>query len=381
MSRFFRVGAISLLFAALPIYAFAQSVQGGLEGAKQATVWVACGGRQGSGTVTNGTQGYVVTNGHVAIDVETGTQSASCRVAFPDAKGDPTHFYRASIESAVFNEKLNQDFAVLKIGAAITADVLPRPFPSIKTNEFTSKGDAVSVLGYSGPNDRLLVRTGVITDYVGGFIRTTAEIQPGDSGGGAFDANGNLIGMPTRIVTITDQSGMDQIQYELIDIRAVMTWLDTFGSNEHDEIFTHADYPRYHQAAVFITQTDLGCLELARVTLSPAVYCLFGDGTRISFPTDTTYFSWFSDFSDVQTIDDESMAGFRLVRNATFKPGTLVKLRTASQVYVVIDAFGTLRWIPSETKARELWGPAWAGLVFDVPDEFWINYTIGQPLE
>jgi len=344
-----------------------------------AVVLVVCGGLQGSGTVINGTDGYVLTGGHVAIDTQTLVEQKNCQVGFPNAAGKPTFFYSATIEHAVFNPKLNQDFAVVRIGQAIGKDSLTRPFPSLKTNEFTSKGDAITLLGYSD-GDELSETSGVIIDYVGGFIRTSAEVAPGDSGGTAVDVNGNLFGVPTRIVTIFD-GDTQTVFYELVDIRSVMNWLDTFDQNAHDKFFSHTDHNRYHNSAVFITQTDLGCFALGRTVSVSSVYCLMGDGTRLSFPLDTTFFSWFPDFDDVDNYQDDVIASHRLVRNVTFKPGTLVKSATSPSVYVVVDSFGTLRKIPSEQKATELWGSAWAALVFDIPDAFWTNYTIGQPLD
>lgn len=345
----------------------------------RAVVLVICDNLQGSGTVINGVDGYVLTDGHVAMNIQTMIEAKTCRVGFPNDAGRPSFFYRAEIEHSVFNPKLNQDFAILKIGQAIGQDVLTRPFPSIKTNEFTAKGDSLTLLGYSG-GEALSYATGTIIDYVAGFIRSSAEVAPGDSGGTAVDAGGNLFGVPTRIVTITD--GDEQtIYYELVDIRAVMNWLDTFGPNQHDVYFTHADKDRYHSSAVFIMQTDLGCFALGRTATVSSVYCLMGDGTRLSFPLDTTFFSWFPDFNDVDTFTNEVIASHPLVRNVTFKPGTLVKSATSPSVYVVVDSFGVLRKIPSEQKAIQLWGSAWAGLVFDIPDEFWTNYTVGQPLD
>ncbi|MEI7512429.1 MAG: serine protease [Candidatus Uhrbacteria bacterium] len=349
-----------------------------------ASVLVACDHEQGSGTVINGSEGYVLTAGHVVIsDLGAGQIASSCVVYFSDENGNPSNEYRASIIRAVYNDKLSQDFAILKIGASVGPDRLNRPFPYLATNEFSSKGDGVRVIGYPGPDHVLKTTTGKITDYVGGFIDATAEIFRGDSGGTAVDDLGRLIGVPTRILTmyVGTSTESSQISYQLVDIRAVMNWLDTFGINEHDQYFTHADHDRYHQSAVYITQQNLGCLDLARTRSSSAVYCLMADDTRLAFPTDTAFYSWFSDFKDVVLASNESIASYRLVRNVTYKPGTLVKVRTASPVYVVVDSFGSLRQIPSEQKAIDLWGPAWAGLVFDVPDEFWVNYRIGQPLE
>jgi V8-like Glu-specific endopeptidase len=350
--------------------------------AANAAVQVACDIYQGSGTVVNGTDGYVLTAGHVVIDdLQTGQLAQGCTVGFADSQGRPRYMYQAAIVRAVYNEKLNQDFAILKIGSAIGVDHLERPFPFLKTNEFSSNGDVVHVMGYPGPDHVLTVSNGTITDYTGGYINVTAEVAPGDSGGSGIDDSGNLIGVPTRIETFTSSSGQQRVAYQLVDIRAVMNWLDTFGVNEEDKFFTHVDFNRYHQAAVFVGQGDLGCSDLARSPEVSSVYCLVADGTRFAFPTDTTYFSWFADFQNVVLVDPATLANYRLIRNVTFKPGSLVKVKTAPAVYVVVDSFGTLRRIPSEEKAVQLWGPAWAGLVFDIPDEFWTNYTIGQPLE
>lgn len=351
----------------------------------QAVVWVHCGDRQGSGTVINGDQGYVLTSGHVAADVTTGTPmlASSCEVGFlEDPTADPRYYYRASITRFVFNRELGQDFAILQIGEQLSPRGIPRPFPFLKTNEFPAVGDAVQVLGFSDRSTRLVYRTGTIEDFLYGYIKTTAQINPGDSGGPGLDVNNNIIGMATRIVTVVDRDTQKEvISYELVDIRAVMTWLDTFGTNEEDKFFTHSDPVRYHQTAVFINQSDLGCTNLARTQVSPTVYCTMPNDKRLAFPNDDTFLSWFPNFDNVLRVTPTDIAPFTLTGNVTYKPGTLVKSATAPMVYLVVDSFGTLRWIPTEAKAIQLWGPSWASLVHDIPDEFWTNYTMGQPLD
>lgn len=376
----YRSLSIAVIVSTIVAFAFGVSAQALSSATTRAVVLVVCDQAQGSGTVINGVEGYVLTDAHVVLDTHSLIEAKECQIAFTNNNDKPVYFYKASIIHSVFNEKLNQDFAILQIGQAIGADVIARPFPSVKTNEFTSKGDAITLLGYSGGRDSLSIRSGTIIDYIGGFIRTSAEVSPGDSGGTAVDANGDLFGVPTRIVTIID-GAQESTYYELVDIRAVMNWLDTFGTNAHDTFFVHADYNHYHRSAVFITQNDLGCLNLGRTVDVSSVYCLMGDGTRLAFPMETTYFSWYPDFSLVDTFENESVSAHRLIRNVTFKPGTLIKSATGPNVYVVVDSFGTIRLIPSEQKAIDLWGSAWAGLVFDIPDEFWTNYTIGQPLD
>ncbi|MDO8583906.1 MAG: serine protease [bacterium] len=347
----------------------------------QAAVRVDCDGRQGSGTVISG-EGYVLTAGHVAMDVLTQVVAPACRVGFMDlATGEPKIFYRATIEKIVFNESKNRDFAILKIEEPLGQTTIARPFPFLKTNEFPSVGDRIYLYGFSYGGKTIVPRGGVIQRFEHGFIETDAEISPGDSGGSALDQRDRLIGIPARIVTITDENNNLTATYELEDIRAVMIWLDTFGPNEHDIYFAHDDFTRYHQNAVFIQNADLDCQYVARTQLSSTVYCLMRNGQRMVFPNNATFFSWFPDWKEVTFASPESITEYPLNRNVTFKPGTLVKSATMNQVYVVADSFGTLRWVPSEQKAIQLWGTGWAGLVNDIPDEFWVNYSIGQPLD
>lgn len=350
----------------------------------QAVVLVQCDQRQGSGTVINGNEGYVLTNAHVILNVETGITAKGCIVGFSHVSGTaPDIYYRASIVRSAYSSQRNYDFAVLQITEPVMAQQsIPKPFPFLKTNEFAVVGESVTVIGYSGGENEMRIRAGVITDFQSGFVETTAHISPGDSGGAAVDAHGRLIGIPTRVVTLTTTSDQRQtVTFELVDIRAVMNWMDTYGINEHDRFVGHEDASRYHQNAVFITQTNLGCTDLARTSLSSTVFCILPGRERMTFPNNATYYSWFPDFSTVITVSSKAFTPFSLIRNVTFRPGTLVKSATAPSVYVIVDSFGTMRWIPSEERATAIWGPNWASLVHDIPDEFWVNYTIGQPLD
>ena len=64
----------------------------------------------------------------------------------------------------------------------------------------------------------MTIRNGTVQGFESSFIQTNAPISPGDSGGAGLDANANVIGLPTRIVTITDDStGASTVTYELVD--------------------------------------------------------------------------------------------------------------------------------------------------------------------
>lgn len=112
----------------------------------------------------------------------------------------------------------------------------------------------------------------------------------------------------------------------------------------------------------------------------PAVYYYAADGKRYVFPNETTYYSWFQNFNTVQTISDSELASIMIGGNVTIRPGTdLVKITTDPKVYAVTQN-GTLHWVESESVASALYGANWAHRVVDVPDAFFVNYTVGSSI-
>ncbi|MCI0479602.1 hypothetical protein L0Y59_03585 [Candidatus Uhrbacteria bacterium] len=110
----------------------------------------------------------------------------------------------------------------------------------------------------------------------------------------------------------------------------------------------------------------------------PAVYYYAQDGKRYVFPNEKTYFSWYKDFASVKTISDAELAAIAIGGNVTVRPGTkLIKIQTDPKTYAVTRC-GTIHWIESETIAKSLYGDAWATRVIDVPDAFFVNYTVGS---
>lgn len=110
----------------------------------------------------------------------------------------------------------------------------------------------------------------------------------------------------------------------------------------------------------------------------PAVYYYGSDAKRYVFPNENTFFSWFMDFSSVKTITDSELAAIQIGGNMTIRPGTkLVKITTDPKVYAVSPC-GVLHWVESESVATSLFGSSWARRVVDVPDAFFVNYSVGS---
>lgn len=108
-----------------------------------------------------------------------------------------------------------------------------------------------------------------------------------------------------------------------------------------------------------------------------AVYYLGADSKRYVFPNEKTYKTWYSDFSGVKVVSSTEMSSYAIGGNVTYRPGVkLVKITTDPKVYAVAMD-GTLRWVTTADIAAALYGSNWATMVEDVPDAFFVNYTVG----
>ncbi|OGL98371.1 hypothetical protein A2304_01595 [Candidatus Uhrbacteria bacterium RIFOXYB2_FULL_57_15] len=120
--------------------------------------------------------------------------------------------------------------------------------------------------------------------------------------------------------------------------------------------------------------------DLIKGTTLSTVYYYGSDGSRYAFPNEKTYFSWYSDFSDVETISDSALAAISLAGNVVYRPGTRwVKIQSDPKTYVVTPE-GQIRWVESEDVATDLAGSDWNTMIDDVPDTFFVDYTVGTSL-
>lgn len=111
-----------------------------------------------------------------------------------------------------------------------------------------------------------------------------------------------------------------------------------------------------------------------------AVYYLGDDGKRYVFPNERIFFSWYRDFSAVQTVSDAELASYPIGGSIFYRPGTrLVKITTDPKVYAV-GLGGALYDIASEEAAVQLYGSAWSQRVDDLPDAFFSSYRVAGSL-
>jgi len=120
--------------------------------------------------------------------------------------------------------------------------------------------------------------------------------------------------------------------------------------------------------------------KLVKMEGMDAVYYVASDGGRYVFPNSNTFKTWFSNFNGVVTLSPSEIQTIPLKGNVVYRPGVaLIKITTDPKIYAV-GKDGTLRWIATESIARALYGEGWSKLVDDVPDSFFVNYQIGNPI-
>lgn len=109
-----------------------------------------------------------------------------------------------------------------------------------------------------------------------------------------------------------------------------------------------------------------------------AVYYVTADNRRFAFPNESTYFTWYKDFSKVKTISDTEIASLPLAGLVTVRPGTApVRIQSDTKMYAVARG-GRLCELASDSIAAMIYGNDWKSKVMVVPDAFYVSYKQGS---
>jgi len=123
---------------------------------------------------------------------------------------------------------------------------------------------------------------------------------------------------------------------------------------------------------------DMGSL-IKGESLSTLYYYGY-DGSRYTFSNEKTYKTWYADFDDVNEISDSDLADISLAGNVVYRPGDRwIKIQSDAKTYAVATD-GTIHWVETEDVASGLAGDSWASTIDDVPDVFFVDYSVGSSL-
>jgi S1-C subfamily serine protease len=168
----------------------------------------------GSGTIVD-KSGLILTNYHVVDPNNVGAYDDIAIYVSASPKDMPTLKYFGGL--AAWDKDL--DLAVIRItenrnGVQIDVGGLDLQVVSIGDAEKLDIGQNLTVLGYPAVGEGSLELTkGAVSGFLSAqgqkdaWIKTDARIAAGNSGGGAFDDAGNLVGIPTAIYYISELGG------------------------------------------------------------------------------------------------------------------------------------------------------------------------------
>lgn len=122
--------------------------------------------------------------------------------------------------------------------------------------------------------------------------------------------------------------------------------------------------------------------DLFKSPLSTTVYYYASNGKRYQFPTQATYFTWFSDWSGVKVVSHSQVIAIPFGGNIIAKPGTYLvqfvsldaPFRIMDNKIYAVDAQRRLRHLTSEAVAAALYGSGWATKIVAVPEVFRPDY-------
>lgn len=120
---------------------------------------------------------------------------------------------------------------------------------------------------------------------------------------------------------------------------------------------------------------------LFKVSGFSAVYLVNTDGRRLYFPNEEVYRTWFSDFSNIITIDQSCIDNYPSGGGVNYRPGSrLVKTAISPSVFL-IEPNNTKRKIANEQIAQALYGPKWNLFVRNISDATDSNYQVGSEVK
>jgi hypothetical protein len=179
-------------------------------------------GWTGSGTIIS-PDGLILTNAHVILSDRFYTVTDLIVAMTVAQDSPPVQSYLAS----VLQVDANLDIAVIKVRADINGNpvnnaTLNLPAVTMGNSDSLQLGDAITIIGYPGIGGETVTLTrGEVSGFTSespygnrAFVKTSATIAGGNSGGLAANSAGEIIGIPTQL-------GSGDIEAGYVDCRAL----------------------------------------------------------------------------------------------------------------------------------------------------------------
>ncbi len=183
----------------------------------KATVKLMClvdenSGMQGSGTVID-PSGIILTNKHVVAG------TLGCFVGFINNSDDVPYFGDRQIAD-IQKTSPNEDVAILKLRNPQNRKLTY--IDITKANSNFRLGTKVNLYGYPAIFGTNMTYTdGTFSGVDGSYLKTTAIIEHGNSGGGAYLNNGMFVGIPSGVI----KGELNALGY-ILSVNVINAWLE-----------------------------------------------------------------------------------------------------------------------------------------------------------
>ena len=274
---------------------------------------------QGSGTVID-KYGSILTNRHVIQ----GT-IGSCLVGFIQNEDDtPTYTEIADVKNVSTDKSYNGDMAIVKIRNGNQKLFTTIDISKGNSNALRS-GDTILPFGY--PDEDLYGETITFTEgpYAGkgttlvlpkpctqkkivinGFFKTTAGVDHGNSGGGAYQkSTGYFMGIPT-LGTSCDKNIPSRLNY-ILSTNTIKSWLNSFIRNYSPSNNNFSKISNYYSTSVSIDNISLSDLRVLDASKPIVVVYADRDKRKILTAKAGTYNANTPTFL---VVSDQSVAGY-----------------------------------------------------------------------
>lgn len=196
---------------------------------------------QGSGTVIS-LDGTILTNKHV-VDGTVG-----CLVGFINNYNDEPYFNDRQIAD-IYSISSDSDIAILKLRNPYSRNLTAINIAGNNSNNL-SLGDQITTYGYPAKfGTKITYTSGDFSGVDGNYLKTTAVIEYGNSGGGAYLKNGTFMGIPTAVM----KGELNSLGY-ILSVNKINSWL-----NNSPIAYNYNSNNNYSRVSI-LEDIDLGTL-------------------------------------------------------------------------------------------------------------------------
>lgn len=202
---------------------------------------------QGSGTIID-SSGMILTNQHVIKG------TPGCLVGFIDNYGDEPYFGDRQIAD-IYRVSSDADVAILKLRNPTNKNLTHINLSNGNSNQL-GLGDKITTYGYPAKfGTKITYTSGDFSGVEGNYLKTTAIIEHGNSGGGAYLKNGSFVGIPSAVV----KGDLNSLGF-LLSVNKVKSWIN--GSSYAYDSGNSNNYSRVSSVLEDIDLSSLGSLNL-----------------------------------------------------------------------------------------------------------------------